>query len=316
MACVRVRGPWETFLDGELPADQTLELQDHLDQCSECAEEVALSRAVRSCARRVVLRDAGLVDAAAPRGAVGSDVASHAAINAPGSADVGLSEAFRARLSGALAREAQHEVAEARTANVRRVLRQWAPRAGALAVSSAAAVVLWVRTNDVVEPTTDVTGTAAQVAAVEPEEMLDRLLDYHSSPPEPQVTQPELVPQLERFVGVQLPLPVPSLAKYGAFWQGGSVVRVRGDRPAAYLRYRTVDDHKVTLYVFNPSRIPLHAGLEPRMYREQPVYEGYRRGYTIVAQLRKGVGYAVATDLDEPLSAELLQAITNGGVTR
>jgi hypothetical protein len=52
------------------------------------------------------------------------------------------------------------------------------------------------------------------------------------------------------------------------------------------------------------------------MYREQPVFEGYRRGYTIVAQLRRGVGYAVATDLDEPRSAELLQVIASGGVNR
>ncbi len=302
MACARVRGPWETFLDGELPADQMLELQAHLDQCRECADEVSLSRAVRSCARRVVLRDAG-VPGAAP------------AASDPGEA--GVSEGFRARVSAALAREAEQEAAEVRSASVRRVLRQWVPRAGALALSSAAAVVLWIRTNDVVEPTTDVTGGAsAQAAVMEPEELLDRLLDVHSAPPEPEVTRPELVQQLERFVGVQMPLPVPTLAKYGAIWQGGSVVRVRGDRPAAYLRYRTQDDHKVTVYVFNPSRIPLHAGLEPRMYREQPVYEGYRRGYTIVAQLRRGVGYAVATDLDEPMSAELLQAIANGGVTR
>jgi anti-sigma factor RsiW len=299
MACARVRGPWETFLDGELPADQMLELQEHLDQCSDCADEMALSSAIRSCARRVVLRDA--------RVAAGL-------VREPDANEVGCSDAFRKRLSDALAREAEQEAVEERSANVRRVLRQWVPRAGALAVSSAAAVVLWMRANDVVEPTTDVTGSSAQAAAVEPEELLDRLLDFHSSPPEPQVTQPELVPQLERFVGVQLP--VPSLAKYGAFWQGGSVVRVRGDRSAAYLRYRTADDHKVTVYVFNPSRIPLHAGLEPRMYREQPVYEGYRRGYTIVAQLRRGVGYAVATDLAEPISAELVQAIASGGVTR
>jgi anti-sigma factor RsiW len=270
MACARVRGPWETFLDGELPADQMLELQSHLDQCSECTEEVALSRTLRSCARRVVLRDAGLIDADVP---------------GAGAGEAELSEEFRARLSGALAREAEQEAAEARSANVRRILRQWVPRAGALALSSAAAMVLWIRTQDVTEPTTDITGTSAQATVLEPEEMLDKLLDVHSAPPEPEVTQPELVPQLERFVGV--PLPVPSLAKYGAFWQGGSVVRVRGDRPAAYLRYRTIDDHKVTVYVFNPSRIPLHAGLEPRMYREQPVYEGYRRGYTIVAQLRR-----------------------------
>jgi hypothetical protein len=279
-----------------------LELQEHLDQCSECTEEVALSRALRSCSRRVVWRAAGLMDTGA---------------NEADADEPGLSEEFRARLSGAIAREAEQEAAEARSASLRQVLRHWVPRAGALALSAAAAVVLWIRTQDVTEPTTDITGaSSAQAAVLEPEELLDKLLDVHSSPPEPEVTRPELVSQLERFVGVQLPLPVPSLAKYGAFWQGGSVVRVRSDRPAAYLRYRTIDDHKVTVYVFNPSRIPLHAGLEPRMYREQPVYEGYRRGYTIVAQLRRGVGYAVATDLDEPLSAELLQAITSGGVTR
>lgn len=304
MTCTRVRGPWETFLDGELPADQMLELQDHLDQCSECTEEVSLSRALRSCARRVVLREAGVIAADAAGELERGDV------------EPELTEGFRARLSDALAREAEHEAAQARSERVRRIARQWMPRAGALALSSAAAVVLWHHSSDVAEPTTDITGTSAQAAVVEPEEVLDELLNVHSAPPEPQVTRPELVPQLERFVGVQLPLPVPSLAKYGAFWQGGSVVRVSGDRPAAYLRYRTVDDHKVTVYVFNPARIPLHAGLQPRMYREQPVYEGFRRGYTIVAQLRRGVGYAVATDLDEPMSAELLQAITSGGVTR
>jgi anti-sigma factor RsiW len=127
------------------------------------------------------------------------------------------------------------------------------------------------------------------------------------------VTRPELVPQLERDVGVRLPLV--NLARYGALWQGGSVVRVRDDRPAAYFRYRTTDNHRVTVYVYNPARIPLHASLEPRIVREQPVYEGYRRGYTIVAQLRRGVGYAVTTDLEEPISAELVQAIASGGVT-
>jgi len=139
------------------------------------------------------------------------------------------------------------------------------------------------------------------------------MIDWHSAPPEPQVTRQELVPQLERDVGVRLP--VVNLARYGALWQGGSVVRVRDDRPAAYFRYRTTDNHRVTLYVYNPARIPLHASLEPRIVREQAVYEGYRRGYTVVAQLRRGVGYAVTTDLDEPLSAELVQAISNGGVT-
>jgi anti-sigma factor RsiW len=289
-SCPRLRAPWETFLDGELPAAQMLELQQHLDGCAECTEEVAFSRAIRGSTQRVV------------RSGEAAEV----------------SEAFRARLRGALEREALSERQAQSVAQTKRLFRQWAPRAGVLAVSSAAVAVLWLRMNDNLEPTTDVGGRVSSAsggpsAMLEPEELLDRLIDYHSAPPEPQVTRPELVPQLERDVGVRMPLP--SLAQYGALWQSGSVVRVRNDRPAAYFRYRTMDDHKVTVYVFNPSRLPLHAGLEPRMVREQPVYEGYRRGYTIVAQLRRGVGYAVATDLDEPISAELVQAISNSAVT-
>jgi len=298
MSCPRLRIPWETFLDGELPAAQMLELQLHLDDCAKCSDEIAFSRAIRSSTRRVV-RSEQVAD---------------------------VSEAFQARLQGALEREVVIERHELSVARAKRLFRKWAPRAGTLAVSSAAAAVLWMRMNDNVEPTTDVGGRVSglapagsasardtQSAMLEPEELLDRLIDYHSAPPVPQVTRPELVPQLERDVGVRMPLP--SLAKYGALWQGGSVVRVRNDRPAAYFRYRTVDDHKVTVYVYNASRIPLHAGLEPKMFREEPVYEGYRRGYTIVAQLRRGVGYAVATDLEEPISAELVQAIANSAVT-
>jgi hypothetical protein len=268
-----------------------LELQTHLDLCAECSAEVALSRSIRDSARRAVL---------------GGDTAE-------------LSQDFQARLRGALAHEAQAEREAQRSQQLRRLARQWLPRTGALAISSAAVAVLWMRMNDNVEPTTDVTGSAvssssvASNPALSPEEALDRMIDWHSAPPEPQVTRPELVPQLERDVGVRLP--VVNLARYGALWQGGSVVRVRDDRPAAYFRYRTTDNHRVTVYVYNPARIPLHASLEPRIVREQPVYEGYRRGYTIVAQLRRGVGYAVTTDLDEPISAELVQAISSGGVT-
>jgi len=303
-ACPKLHAPWETFVDGELPAPQMLELQTHLDVCAECSGEVALSRAIRDSTRRAVL---------------GGDTAE-------------LNEDFEARLRNAIAREAHVEREAQRARQLRTLARQWLPRAGALAISSAAVAVLWMRMNDSVEPTTDVSGSVtadsasansasansasankSQSPALSPEEALDRMIDWHSAPPEPQVTRQELVPQLERDVGVRLP--VVNLARYGALWQGGSVVRVRDDRPAAYFRYRTTDNHRVTLYVYNPARIPLHASLEPRIVREQAVYEGYRRGYTVVAQLRRGVGYAVTTDLDEPLSAELVQAISNGGVT-
>ena len=54
--------------------------------------------------------------------------------------------------------------------------------------------------------------------------------------------------------------------------------------------------------------------MKQRMFREEPVYERSWRGYSIAAQLRQGVGYAVATDLDETRSAELVNAITRSVV--
>jgi anti-sigma factor RsiW len=279
MSCERLRSLLETFLDGELPSRQMLELQAHLDGCGECAEAVALSQAIRRSARQLVRED------------------------------VVISDEFRARLASALVAEARAERELESTAQGKR-WREMAPRWGLAAVSVAAGFALWFRPNEPT-PHTDAR-IERQSVAMGAEELLDRFIDYHTAPPTPQVTEPKLVPEMERDVGVRVPLL--SLTEYGAEWQGGSVVRVRR-QPAAYLRYRTTDDHSVTVYVYNASRIPLHAGLTPRMFREEPVYEGYRRGYTIAAQLRHGVGYAVATDLNESRSAELVRAITASAVT-
>jgi hypothetical protein len=259
-----------------------LELQMHLDSCSECGGAVAFSLAIRQSARRMAQSDAL------------------------------VSERFRRRLSHALLLEAQSEREERKDSQAMRVLRA-APRWGIALLASAAALVLWLRPQAVSPPDDEPAAERQASVALAPDELLDRLIDYHTAPPPPQVTEPKLVPEMERDVGVKVPLP--SLAQYGAEWEGGSVVRVRRDQPAAYLRYRTLDDHSVTLYVYNASRIPLHAVLRPRMLREEPVYEGYRRGYTIAAQLRHGVGYAVATDLDESRSAELVHAIASSNVT-
>jgi hypothetical protein len=179
-------------------------------------------------------------------------------------------------------------------------------------MASAAAIVVWMNPRAVHAPREREPSPvpSEQLATMAPEDILDRIIDYHTAPPKPQVTEPKLLPELERHVGVRVPLP--SLVQYGAEWQGGSVVRVRRDQPAAFLRYRTRDHHSVTVYVYNASRIPLHAGLTPRMFREEPVYQGSWRGYSIAAQLRRGVGYAVATDLDESRSAELIRTISTG----
>lgn len=332
MSCERLRSLWETYLDGELPSRQMLELQTHLDACTECSDAVAFSSAIRRTARQVTYDDAIVTDA------------------------------FRERLRGALRAEAHAESSREKVVRARRSFAH-APRIGLGALSVAAGVLLWLtldgdRTGKARPsaglPGTELSGTGlpgagpremrpremgpheaglpggelpggelpggegspGQVtasAALGPQELLDLFIDYHTAPPAPAVTEPRLVPELERDVGVRVPLP--SLVAYGAEWQGGNLVRVPRTQPAAYLRYRTRDAHSVTVYVYNASRIPLHASLKPRMFRGGAVYERNWRGYSVAAQLNHGVGYAVATDLDEARSAELVRAITKSVVS-
>jgi len=283
MICERLRSLWDTYLDGELPSRQMLELQTHLDGCAECSEVVAFSLAIRRTARQVTYDDAIVTDA------------------------------FRGRLRGALLAEAREENTRQKVARVRRLFAH-APRIGLGALSVAAGVLLWLsldaRTHAENKPSPERLPTAS--AALGPQELLDLFLDYHTAPPAPAVTEPRLVPELERDVGVRVPLP--SLVAYGAEWQGGNLVRVPRTQPAAYLRYRTRDAHSVTVYVYNASRIPLHASLKQRMFRSEPVYERSWRGYSVAAKISQGVGYAVATDLDEARSAELVRAITKSVV--
>src|SRR6185503_16272412 len=99
MICERLRSLWDTYLDGELPSRQMLELQTHLDGCAECSEVVAFSLAIRRTARQVTYDDAIVTDA------------------------------FRGRLRGALLAEAREENTRQKVARVRRLF-AYAPRIG------------------------------------------------------------------------------------------------------------------------------------------------------------------------------------------
>ena len=142
------------------------------------------------------------------------------------------------------------------------------------------------------------------------DEILDRLVDYHSSPPSVQITQPERVRELERDVGVKVA--VPKLA--GARWSGGTVVPVRNSR-AAYLRYTIDGEHELTLYVYNtgrmhmPIRLPQQRIDEAAPPDQRRVYVGRHRGYTVAASENGGIGYLVMTDMKPEYSAELVRTI-------
>jgi len=285
--CAKVQPLLETFKDGELGTDSILSVEAHLDHCTRCSEELELLLAIQGSVRKAVRDDAV------------------------------VSEAFLGRLRTSLDAEREREASEDESERQLTSLERWRSRAWpALAVAAAAALWLWrptpnermnARSGDpVMENHAEVAYGAPSV-----QELLDKLVDYHSHPPQPQVTEPALVPRFEQQVGVRVELP--RLTQYGAHWTGGSVVPVNNQR-AAFLNYDLPGydapaGRRITLYVYDSERVPVHASLEPRMVQNQAVYVGKRRGYSIAARQRAGIGYAIATDLDDQESAEIIASL-------
>lgn len=282
-SCRRSAALLEPFVDGELPADKVVEVEQHLSDCDCCRERMRLSHAVRTSLRAAT------------------------------SEDRQLSDEFSERVMRALAAERERQEASSAAS-------RWDSRGRPLAwrfivpVAAAASVTLfWGATSyDDASSSSSPHAERASLATSTPgvtatvDELIDELVSYHASSPSPDVIEPSLVGKLEPQVGV--PVRAPSLQRYGLRWEGASVVPVRRQsQRAASLRY-TFDGHRVTLYVYNSSQFPLRATLEPRVVRNMPVYVGSRRGYSIAAVEKRGVGYAVATDLDDRESAELVVA--------
>jgi hypothetical protein len=151
-----------------------------------------------------------------------------------------------------------------------------------------------------------VPSTAAAAADMNVDQLLDDLVDRHIEPVAPAVVEPTELVRFEPEVGV--PVKLPSLQQYGARWEGGRVVPVRNQR-AASLRFH-VAGHRMTLYVYNSERFPLKTKLEARVVKNEPVYVGWKRGYSIAATDHHGVGYAIASDLDDQENAEIVASLT------
>jgi len=281
MTCSQVATLLDTFLDGELPPEQTLALEEHVASCSACQERMRFDGALRTSTKRAVESVAEM---------------------APG---------FEARLAGAL--RAERERLLERKPSI--APRPTPKKIGSTPLWLAAAVVLgaflWFgdrapRGSEAASvaavPPAPERDTALAMQTETPEQALDDLVRYHAAPPEPQITEPRLVERLEPEVGV--PVHLPALKQYGASWEGGGVVPMKNQR-AALFRYR-VSNHPVTVYVYDAKRLPLRSVLEPRVVHNQPVHVGERHGYSIAALEQRGVGYAVATDLNDDESAELV----------
>lgn len=279
--CRRSAALLEPFTDGELPTDKVVEVETHLADCSCCRESVELNRALKASLKRAVTEE-----------------------SAP-------SDEFARRIQRALAAEGKREAARSERREAADRGRPLAWRFIVPVAAAAGATLAWGAFEQQNKPQADervltsmATSTPGVTASLD--EMIDEFVSHHAESQTPDVVEPSLVRKLEPEVGV--PVRVPSLQQYGLRWEGASVVPVRQlNQRAASLRY-SFDGHRVTLYVYNSTQFPLRATLEPRVVRNMPVYVGSRRGYSIAAVEKRGVGYAVATDLDDRESAELVVA--------
>jgi anti-sigma factor RsiW len=266
----------EPFRDGELSPAQVVEIEQHLTECELCAERLHLGEAMRASLKQVLRADAPVT--------------------------AGFEERIRLALQAERAREERldpEREAQGRMLSWRSIV----------PIASAAAVVMvWAASankpgNDQVFERAGIDGPVAPPSV---EKLLEDLVSNHARATAPQITEPSLLSQLEAEVGV--PVKLPNFKQYGARWEGVSVVPVSNQR-AASLRYR-IAGHKLTVYVYDASRVPVRTKLKPRVVRDEPVYVGSRHGVSIAANERRdGVGYAVATDLNDDESAELVASI-------
>ncbi len=265
----------EPFRDGELSPADVVEVEAHLDECERCAERLRLGEALRGSLKQFVRSDAQ------------------------------VTEAFQLRIAAALSAEREREERLSAPGDVHGRMLSWR---GIVPIAAAAAdVMVWAASanNRAVDSAHVAKGDVASPPA-SVEKLLEELVANHQRSTGPQFTEQTLLPQLEPEVGV--PVRAPNFKQYGAHWEGVSVVPVSNQR-AASLRYR-IAGHKLTVYIYDASRVPVRPTLQERVVRDEPVYVGSRHGVSIAAtERRNGVGYAIATDLNKDESAELVASI-------
>jgi hypothetical protein len=178
----------------------------------------------------------------------------------------------------------------------------------AAALAAAATVVLSVAAAKNREDTAALRPARASVveSSIGFDSLLDELVALHANPLPPGTTNPEELTRFDPLVGV--PVRRPAFQPLGMRFNGARVHAMR-ERRAALLQYTMEGNHRMTVYVFDPRAVVMHAThLQPRLVRERPVYVGKLRGYSVAAAEKSGVGYALATDFDDDRSAQLVLA--------
>jgi len=272
--CRKVVTLLDAYADGELEPEHVLDIEGHLADCGGCSARLQLEHATRKSLRREVYAQAQ------------------------------PSAAFSERILASIQAEAEREAVSELDGARRGGMLSWGSIVPLAAAAAIALVWAGGRSN---KPTATNPSAPEHVVAstMNFDQVLDELIDRHIDRSTPEVTEPSLLDGMEPQVGV--PVHFPSLAQYGARWQGGKVVPIHNQR-AASLRF-LVDGHRMTVYVYNSERFPVATSFKRRVVRNEAVFTGWKRGYSIATTDRHGVGYAVATDLGEEEGAEIVASL-------
>src|SRR5262249_26317205 len=133
--------------------------------------------------------------------------------------------------------------------------------------------------------------------------LLEELIALHARPLPPDITDPEQLTRFNPLLGVQVRRP--AFQPFASF--EGARVHPVADRAFLQVQYTVPDGRHLTMYVFNPRVVPIHATrLQPRIVRRHPMFVGSMRGYSVAALEQSGVGYAFASDLDTDESTKIV----------
>ncbi len=255
------------FLDGELQSEALVDAEAHVATCENCRERVQLGQALRGTMKKVVR------------------------VQAP--------DALRARLATAMVAERARSDAREREVAKSRWLSSWrsmVPLAGAAAVGLA----FFAAKGHLASR------QSAFNHAGLGDTLLDELVAEHARPLPPEQTDPTKVRALAQYVGV--PVQPIRFLKSGARLVGGRVLPVHTER-AAMLQYEIGnggDMRRVSVFIYDPRRIQVNGDdLSLHAVGTANVRVGRTQGYSVAVTQADGVGYAVASDLEEDKSAQL-----------
>jgi anti-sigma factor (TIGR02949 family) len=266
-----------SYLDGELEASKLIEIDEHVGECETCREEAQLLRAMRGSLKRVVKT----------------------------SAPAGLRERMATAMAAERSREEAREGADGEAMGATAPIVSLSSWRTMVPLATAAALALfWGAATRGTQP------RGYETQAGLGEDLLSEFVADHASPLPPEAKDAASVRDLSQYVGV--PVRPSSFERTGAHLVGA---RVWGAQPqrAAMLQYVVgTGDHtqRISVLVYDAQKIQISgANLSPHPVGTAEVQVGSKRGYTVAAAQRGGVGYLVASDLDPDVNAQLAAAV-------